>query len=407
MPRALVLLPTSSYRTTDFVAAASALGVELTVASDEDLPLDLGDRFLRVDCTDPEAAAEAIVAFADRTPIDAVVAADDAGVIAAALASERLGLASHSPQAASATRDKLAMRERLAAREVPQPAFAQVTDPHSPPPFGFPLVLKPRSGAASRGVLRADDPDQLVEAFLQVRATADALGESGPLLAEAFVPGDEVAVEGLVTDGDLRVLTVFDKPDAPQGPTFPETLLVTPSAHPRRVLSELERVTGEGVAALGLTHGPLHAEARIDPAGRVHLLEIAARSIGGLCGRSLRFGLVGSSLEELILAAALGREPSMSRQPRAAGVLMIPVEEEGALVEVAGMEDAMSVEGITEIEITIPRGSQMVPLPDGDRYLGFIFATGETPGAVTDSLRTAAGKLDVIVDPLQGPKTDN
>lgn len=399
MSRVLVLLPTSSYRTADFVAAASALGVDLIVASEEEPPLDLGDRFLRVDCRDSAAASSAIVDLADRTPIDAVVAADDAGVVTAALASEKLGLTGHTPQAASATRDKLAMRELLAAREVPQPDFEAIHDPHQVPTVSFPLVLKPRTGAASRGVVRVEDASELAGAYATVRAIADDLGEAGPLLAESFVPGDEVALEGLVTAGNLTVLAVFDKPDAPQGPTFPETLLVTPSSHAPRDLTELERVTSEAIAALGLSEGPIHSEARIDDDGRVHLLEIAARSIGGLCGRSLRFGLMGSSLEELILAAALGRKPAAGRQPRASGVMMIPVEREGVLVEVRGIEAARAMEGITEIDIAIPGGSRIEPLPEGDRYLGFIFAVGPDPYEVARRLRRAADLLEPIVEP--------
>lgn len=401
MSRVLVLLPTSSYRTADFVAAASALGVDLVVASEEEPPLDLGDRFLRIDCGDPATAAAAIVDLADRTPIDAVIAADDAGVVTAAMASAELGLSGHTPQAAAATRDKLVMRELLGAREVPQPDFEPIHDPQQVPAMSFPLVLKPRTGAASRGVLRVDDASELDGAYSRVRRIADDLGESGPLLAESFVAGNEVALEGLVTVGRLTVLAVFDKPAAPQGPTFPETLLVTPSSHPPHVLAELERVTSEAIAALGLSEGPIHSEARIDGEGRVHLLEIAARSIGGLCGRSLRFGLMGSSLEELILAAALGRKPASGRQPRASGVLMLPVEEEGVLVEVRGVEAARAIEGITEIDIAIPGGTRIEPLPEGDRYLGFIFAVGPDPDEVGRRLRKAADLLAPVVQPVE------
>ncbi len=398
MTRVLVLLPTSSYRTGDFSAAAEALDVELVVASEEEPPLDLGDRFLKVDCRDPRAAAAAIVDLADRTPIDAVVAADDAGVEAAALASEKLGLSHHPPAAAAATRDKLVMRDMLAEREVPQPAFAAIDDPDQHPPLAFPLVVKPRSAAASRGVMRVDSPADLADAFARVRAIADEIGETGPLVVESFIPGAEAAVEGIVVDGTLTVLAVFDKPDAPQGPLFPETLLVAPSSLPPRTLAEVERVVAEGVGALGLTHGPVHAEVRIDDRGRVHLLEVAARSIGGLCGRSLRFGLVGNSLEELILAAALGRSPASTRQPRASGVLMLGIEEAGTLEAVKGLERARAVEGITEIDITIPPGTPVRPLPEGDRYLGFLFGVGRTPQEVTDRLRSAASHLDVVID---------
>lgn len=395
MPRVLVIVPTSSYRTTDFLRAAESLGIEVTIASEEDPPLDLGDRFVRIDCSDPEAAADAILEIADRTPIDGVVAVDDAGVVAASLVSRRLGLPHHTPEAAAATRDKLRLRWALADAEVPQPRFALVTG-HEDPGLGYPLVLKPRTGTASRGVLRVDSPSRLPDAIDRVRAIATGLGEDGSLLAEEYVAGREVAVEGLVTNGQVAILAVFDKPDQVDGPTFPETLLVAPTT--LADTRELERVVRAGVAALGLQHGPIHAEARIRPDGRVVLGEIAARSIGGLCGRSLRFGLSGAGLEELILGTALGRSPARSRQPRPTGVMMLHVPRPGTLRRVEGTDRALAVEGVTEVDITIPPGSQVTPLPEGGRYLGFVFATGPTTDLVADRLRTAADLLEVIIE---------
>lgn len=399
MARVLVVLPSASYRTPDFVAAAESLGVELAVASEEDPPLDLGQRFVRVDCADPNAAAAAIVSLADRTPIDAVVAADDAGVVTAALASERLGLPHHPPGAAAATRDKLEMRRLLARGEVPQPAFVPVGEDTRTvaDSVGYPLVLKPRTGTASAGVLRVDRPEDLGPALERVRRIAQGLGEDGVVLAETFIPGAEVAVEAMVADGELSVLAVFDKPHTPTGPTFPETILVTPSAHPAGVLSELERVVRAGVAALGLRHGPIHAEAIVDRRQRVHLLEVAARSIGGLCGRSLRFGLAGTSLEELILATALGRTPAGARQPRASGVMMLPIHSAGLLEKVGGLDEARAVEGVTEIDITVPPGTEVAPLPESGRYLGFVFAIGADPDQVVERLLRAASELDIRI----------
>ncbi|MFP3915303.1 MAG: ATP-grasp domain-containing protein [Actinomycetota bacterium] len=399
MPRVLVVLPTASYRTGDFVAAARALGVDLAVASEQDPPLDLGEGFVRVDCSDPEAAAEAIVHLADRTRIDAVVAADDAGVVTAALASQRLGLPHHPPSAAAATRDKLEMRRLLSRREVPQPDFAPVGgDPLiAGRSLGFPLVLKPRTGAASRGVIRVDDPGDLSGSVERVRRIARELGEDGILLAERYIAGEEVAVEALVVGGEVSVLAVFDKPDTPAGPSFPETMLVTPSHQTREVLAELERVVQAGVDALGLRHGPVHAEAIVDPAGRVHLIEVAARSIGGLCSRSLRFGLAATSLEELILGTALGSPPLPRRQPRASGVVMLPIEEAGVLDRVEGVEEVEAQEGITEVDITIPPGTPVTPLPEEGRYLGFVFAVGADRDQVIGRLRQAVASLDVRI----------
>src|SRR5690606_3218751 len=189
-----------------------------------------------------------------------------------------------------------------------------------------------------------------------------------------------------------------DKPDTPTGPTFPETLLVTPSRQPPEVLAELNRVVSAACAGLGLTHGPIHAEAMIGPSGRIHLLEVAARSIGGLCSRSLRFGLMGTSLEELILSVAPGPGQPPARQPGASGVMMLPVTRSGVLAGVDCLEAARAIEGVVEIDVTIPTGTPVRPLPDGDRYLGFVFAVGRTPDEVVDRLREATAALDVRIE---------
>ena len=121
-----------------------------------------------------------------------------------------------------------------------------------------------------------------------------------------------MAVEGLLQGGELEVLAVFDKPDPMDGPFFEETIYVTPSRQPTAVLAAVESTVGRAAAALGLREGPVHAELRIGPSGAATVLELAARSIGGLCARSLRFG-AGVSLEEVIIRHALGHGARGSR----------------------------------------------------------------------------------------------
>ena len=389
MPRVLLVLPTATYRAPDFLAAADALGAEVVVASEQaqTLAAYMGDRALQVDLCDPDAAAEAI---ASRAPLDAVVAVDDEGVLAAALAAERLGLPHNPPDAVAATRDKVAMRERLGAAGVPQPRWRRYGEHDG---LAFPVVVKPSGLSASRGVIRADDPAALEAAARRVRAIA---GDDAELIVESFVPGAEVAVEAIARDGGLDVLAIFDKPDPLDGPYFEETIYVTPSRHPDDVQREIrERVT-DAARAIGLRTGPVHAEARLSPEGVV-VLELAARSIGGLCSRSLRFGL-GVSLEELILRAALGMDlGDLRRTDAATGVMMIPIPGAGTLQGVDGLDEARAVPGVRGVEITVPRGSDVVPRPEGDRYLGFIFASGAGPDAVEASLREAHRRLDIRI----------
>jgi biotin carboxylase len=405
VPRVLLVLPSATYRAPDFLAAAAKLGVEVVVASEhrQAMSREMGDRALTIPLRRPEMAADAIEALAERSPIDAIVAVDDGGTRAAAVASERLGLRGNPPAAVEAARDKAAMRAAFAQAGVPQPGFRVVEaggDVRSAAEeIGFPCVVKPLTLSGSRGVIRADSARAAVAAAERVRTILADAGEdaSGPLLVERFVPGAEVALEGLMRACRLEVLALFDKPDPLEGPYFEETIYVTPSRLPIDVARRVEEVAAQAAAALGLEEGPVHAELRVD-GGAVTMLELAARSIGGLCARSLRFGL-GLSLEEVILRHALALPlDHLRREEQASGVMMIPIPRAGTLREVRGQEEARAVEGIAGLEISIAPGRPVRPLPEGDRYLGFLFAKGASPERVEAALREAHGALAVDID---------
>ncbi len=398
LPTAVVVLPSTTYRAAEFVEAARALGVDLVVASEEPPPFDMGDRWLQVDCTDPEIAARKIIQAGDRVPIDGVIAADDAGVEIAALTGHALGLPSNPPEAASATRDKARQRALLAAAEVPQPRF-KVLEPGDDPSralesIGYPAVIKPLDRSAGQGVIRIDTPDEVEAAHQRALRIA---GEA-PLLLEEFAPGVEIAVEGLVTDGRLNVLAVFDKPGASQGPFFPETILVTPSRLPGSTLSEAQRVAQAALDAIGIAHGPVHIELKVD-GNRVVVIEVAARSIGGLCSKSLNFGLMGTTLETMILRNALGLDkPELHREQVASGVLMVPIPRAGNFIELLNTEAVRALPNVTGLDVTVRRGSSVEPPPEGDRYLGFVYARGPDPEVVESALVEAERLLEVVVE---------
>ena len=404
--RVLLLLPTSTYRAHDFVAAAAALGVEVVVGSEQAQAMAdaMGDRALVVPLSDPVAAADAVEALHRRAPVAAVVAVDEQGVVAAATAAERLGLRHNPPAAAATTRDKAAMREAMGRAGLEQPAHRLVGPGDDPAAaaaaVGLPCVVKATSLSGSRGVIRADTPDAAVDVVARVRAIAADAGAppDAPVVVEAFVPGVEVAVEGLLDRGRLSVLATFDKPDPLDGPYFEETLYVTPSRHPAHVLESLHATVAAAATAIGLVEGPVHAEARITPDGGIVVLEVAARSIGGLCARTLRFG-AGISLEEVILRHALGLPvDDLGRERAAAGVLMVPIPRSGTLRAVRGVDRARAVPGVAGVEITVLAGRPVRALPEGDRYLGFVFARGDDPAGVEESLRGAQEALDAIID---------
>lgn len=402
--RLLLLLPTTTYRTQAFVEAAGALGVELVCAAEQPSTFEalVPEGLLTLDFADPAGAAQTVARFAERRPLDAVVAVDDLTTVPAAAIAARLGLKANTVAAAAAARDKLETRRALAAAGVPQPRFWPLALDADPERAGldveFPCVLKPLTLSASRGVIRADDVAAFVAAVHRIAALLrrDDVRVEGQaarvLLAEAFVPGREVALEGLLTGGGLHTLALFDKPDPLDGPFFEETLYVTPSRLPEAVQARIRAVTAEACAALGLTEGPIHAELRVNDRGP-WVLEVAARSIGGLCARTLRFG-TGMSLEEVILRHALGRPiPSLERERGAAGVMMLPIPRAGRLRAVHGLAAAAAVAGVEDVTITAHVGQALEPLPEGWQYLGFIFARGASPEVVEAALRTAHARL--------------
>jgi biotin carboxylase len=414
-PEMLLLVPTTSYRLDDFRAAARRLGVPLLVGSDrchriEDAYGEEPD-LLSLDYRRPERAAEQIAEAARRRPIRGIVPASDGTAVIAALAAERLGLPYNPPAAARRAANKHAMRVALRDAGVAVPAFrlhGLEEDPGAAARGApWPCVLKPLVFSASRGVIRADDPAGFVAAWRRIARLLDDTrterrerDEEGArsLLVEAFVPGPEVALEGLLRSGRLEVLAVFDKPDPLDGPFFEETIYVTPSRHPEPVVAEVVRTAAAGAAALGLVEGPVHAELRLSPSGPV-VLEIAARSIGGLCSRTLRFG-AGVTLEEILVAHAMGLPlDAVRRESLASGVMMIPIPRRGILHGVGGAEDARAVPGVEDVVVTVPEGRELVPLPEGDSYLGFLFAKGEGPAAVEAALREAHRRLAFEIRP--------
>ena len=404
--RILLLLTAHTYRAAPFLAAAERLGIEIVTAVD--LPPQLAAQWqvtLGLDYRDPDTAVAAITAYARSHPLAAILAVDDSGTLLAARAAAALGLPHNYPAAAQAARNKLVMRQMLHTGGVPVPTFHACTLADDPAQIAaqvrFPCVVKPLELSGSRGVMRANNAQELAAAIERLRRILLRLNPQPdqPFLVEDYIPGVEVALEGMLDNGELHPLALFDKPDPLEGPFFEETIYVTPSRLPTAVQQAIFARTAQAAAALGLRTGPIHAELRVNDDG-AWLVEMAGRSIGGLCSRTLRFG-VDASLEELILrqAAGLGLADAV-RQETASGVMMIPIPEAGLLRAVAGEEAAAAVPLIESVEITAPLHNPLVPLPEGESYLGFIFARGESATAVEAALRTAHQQLHFTISPM-------
>ena len=408
LKRVLLLIPTTSYRAHDFMAAATKLGIEIVVGSNQQQVLGQfqKDSTITIDFLDLERGVEQISAFAEKFSFDAIIPVDEETTLLAATAAKSLGIKHNSPESVEASIDKHRFRTRLANSGVPSPWFSLVSLEENPSQIAqtvsYPCVLKPLSLSGSRGVIRANNAAEFTNAFyriLKLLSQPDIISKRkdvNHILVESYIPGKEVALEGVLIKGRLEVLALFDKPDPLKGPFFEETIYVTPSRLNPSQQRLIAKTTAQATQSLGLTDGPIHAELRLNETG-AWPIEVGARTIGGLCARTLRFG-AGISLEELVLSHALDLPiETWQREQTAAGVMMIPVPYSGTFEGIAGLNEANAIEGIEGVTISIPVGQEVIAWPEGHKYLGFIFARGETPDVVEDALRKAHASLDMTI----------
>jgi hypothetical protein len=429
--RVLLLATTTGYQTRAFGEAAERLGVDLLFATDRCDMLDdpWHDGALAIRFYDEAASVASILDAAQHTPIDGVIAVGDRPTVIAARVMKALRLPGHPRSAAAVSRNKRAIREHLLAAGLPTPVFIDGSPDDDLEHFasvGFPMVVKPLALSGSRGVMRANDRKELAAALQRIRTLLTATDIQAErhdahklVLVEEFIEGREFAIEGLMNRGALDVLTIFDKPDPLNGPFFEETLYVTPSNAPPDTRAAIVRTIADAARVLGLYHGPVHAECRVNKRG-VFVLEVAARPIGGLCARALRFvrresaqtaapsgGRVVQnstraeiSFEELLLRHALGEESTeWQREALASGVMMIPIPKRGIYRGASGLDEARAVPGVVDVRLTAKLDQLLLPLPEGASYLGFIFARASRAADVDVALRTAHARLAFTIAP--------
>ncbi len=393
--------------------AASKLGVRVLVGVDKEPVLSTShSNTLTLDFDDPDRAAKEIFEFHSDTELAAVIAVDDVGTLVAAKASRLLEIPHNSVQSVEFTRDKFALRNILAKTDLPAPKYSLISvglDESDLALFienvDFPVVLKPRNLSASQGVIRADCPADFISAYDEISKIllSDSSMSNCPqefrktILIEDYIPGEEYALEGLLDQGNLTTLALFDKPDPLTGPYFEETIYVTPSRLTVDSQLQIQVTVQSACEILGLSHGPIHAEVRLSAAG-CYVIDLAARSIGGLCARTLSFGS-GLALEEILISHAVGAAlETRDIADGASGVMMIPIPSQGTYMGVRGLAHARAVENIEEITISVRKGDSLVPLPHGHEYLGFMFSRAANPQAAEEALRRAHAFLDFDIE---------
>ena len=357
-----------------------------------------------------EEGLENIREWSERYDLKAVIGVDEESIILAAKLSESLCIEHNSLESVKLTKNKYLMRRELKKSGLKSPWFKRFSIDEKPKDIftelRLPCVLKPTFLSASQGVLRVNSFKDFVKGFelLSDLLTEMKVKKRGGdqvkwILVEEYIPGKEVSIEGIVNEGKLKDLAIFDKPEPLEGPIFQETILITPSILDEHLEFSLLETAQIALKALGIRKGPVHIELRINDKGN-YILECAARSIGGLCSKVLEFK-GGMSLEELILRSALGRNVEKTQLiDKAKGVMMMPTEKRGILREIHGIKAALAVKGITDVQITIKPGEMLEPLPKGDRYLGFLFAEGKDQDTVKIALQEAWLKIKVVLDKI-------
>jgi len=398
-----------------FAEAAAAMGIELVYATDRCDHLDdpWRDGAIPVRFHEEWRSVDAILKAFEAQPISGVVVVGDRPTVMAAYVARLLNLPGHPSDAAAIARDKRLSRERLRASGLPVPEFFTVPAAIDPEALltrvTFPVVIKPTVLSGSRGVIRADDPLSFMTAFARLRHLLGSSevqelrdAEADVIQIESYIAGAEYALEGVMEHGRLHTLAIFDKPDPLDGPFFEETIYVTPCRADDDVQRRIQEMVARAAQAIGLHHGPVHAECRVNSDG-VYVMEVAARPIGGLCAKALRFVKPGEpsvGLEHLLLQLALGAPVGeWQREPDASAVMMIPIPRSGVFRGVTGVDAAKAVAGVDDVLVTAKPDQHLVALPEGASYLGFIFAHGPTPEAAERSVREAHGRLVVSIEP--------
>jgi len=408
MRQCIVLIcPHSSYRLGPYLRAAENLGIHVLVVSQGEYSLvSAVASGIHVDFSKPEEALKKINSAIVDSQLLAVLGIDDMTVELAARVSASQGLMHNDIKASQYTRRKDLAREVLQGSGVLIPEFrcvnlgALIENPSSP--IAYPCVIKPISLSGSRGVICVHNAQDLKQAGEAIQAILDdeilSDDEKQSVLIEQYIPGYEFAFEGMLHQGKLQCLALFDKPDLMEGPYFEETYYITPSRLSKNLQQKIKETVLRACQGYGLKEGPVHAEVRIHE-DEVWFMEMASRTIGGQCAQSLQYA-TGLSLEEMVIQNALGKEIQTGENTQAAGVLMIPITKRGLLRRVEGIMEASKVEYIEELEISISEGYELVPLPQGRSYLGFIFSKAPTPALAEQALRDAYKKLKIITSPV-------
>ncbi len=393
MKKLLLVIPENSYKSNDFVVAAEKLGIDFLIITDSEQVSSKFSDTVIINKFDAELNKNNLKKLKDVTH---VLPVDHSALKFSGYLVDLLEVKGNKLESINLSMNKYESRKifnSLLDIKVNNEIIKNIDDVNTFINKNGTSVLKPIYGTASKSVLKINNVEKNKEQIEKLMQ--DCFDQD--LVIEEYIDGKEYALEGTIINSELKKIVIFDKPVEYKHPYFEESIYITPSELSSEAEKRVVSIVDKACKKIGLEDGPVHVEFKINE-NQIFIIEINPRMIGGLCSRCLSFGLFKVSLEEIILHAFMNNElKNIELLNNYVGVLMIPTPKSGKFISI-NKEELENIPNISNVEITVPEGSDLLEPPYGDKYLGFAFSQGIDKKTVNESLLTAMNLANPIIE---------
>ena len=393
MKKLLLVIPENSYKSNDFVVAAEKLGIDFLIITDSEQVSSKFSDTVIINKFDAELNKNNLKKLKDVTH---VLPVDHSALKFSGYLVDLLEVKGNKLESINLSMNKYESRKifnSLLDIKVNNEIIKNIDDVNTFINKNGTSVLKPIYGTASKSVLKINNVEKNKEQIEKLMQ--DCFDQD--LVIEEYIDGKEYALEGTIINSELKKIVIFDKPVEYKHPYFEESIYITPSELSSEAEKRVVSIVDKACKKIGLEDGPVHVEFKINE-NQIFIIEINPRMIGGLCSRCLSFGLFKVSLEEIILHAFMNNElKNIELLNNYVGVLMIPTPKSGKFISI-NKEELEKIPNISNVEITVPEGSDLLEPPYGDKYLGFAFSQGIDKKTVNESLLTAMNLANPIIE---------
>ena len=393
MKKLLLVIPENSYKSNDFVFAAEKLGIDFMIITDSEQVSSKFSDTVIINKFDAELNKNNIKKLKDVTH---VLPVDHSALKFSGYLVDLLEVKGNKLESINLSMNKYESRKifnSLLDIKANNEIIKNIDDINIFINKNGTSVLKPNYGTASKSVLKINNVEKNKEQIEKLMQ--DCFDQD--LVIEEYIDGKEYALEGTIINSELKKIVIFDKPVEYKHPYFEESIYITPSELSSEAEKRVVSIVDKACKKIGLEDGPVHVEFKINE-NQIFIIEINPRMIGGLCSRCLSFGLFKVSLEEIILHAFMNNElKNIELLNNYVGVLMIPTPKSGKFISI-NKKELENIQNISNVEITVPEGSDLLEPPYGDKYLGFAFSQGIDKKTVNESLLTAMNLANPIIE---------